>query len=240
MASERPPPLQHNMVQHTTTTTTTMGSAAAARARRNNAVLVVLSLLTVVCLALTYTLGVQISQISLHEDDVQAMREGPWALRSVASVASIINDQASVRSMRSSSVSSDLTTTTTTARTGPLSKKDIPAEDRVVIHFSTDCTSFQHWQAMTMLESAERVGQRGAIVRVVCGCEKSTYLTGDDQLTQEQIKAEHAAFAEHPTVTPRFRFHLLFVNDLTGIGNSTVRYKFANKAQRGLQVQCGQ
>jgi hypothetical protein len=121
--------------------------------------------------------------------------------------------------------------TTTATRTGPISKKDIPAEDRVIIHFSTDCTAFQHWQAMTMLESAERVGQRGAIVRVVCGCEQSASLTGDDQLTQEQIKAEHAAFAEHPTVAPRFRFHLLFIDDMMGIANNTVRYKFANKAQ---------
>jgi hypothetical protein len=31
---------------------------------------------------------------------------------------------------------------------------------------STDCTSFQHWQSLLLLESAARVGQRGVITRV--------------------------------------------------------------------------
>ena len=34
-------------------------------------------------------------------------------------------------------------------------------EDRIHIMFSTDCTSFQHWQAVLLLMSASRVGQRG-------------------------------------------------------------------------------
>lgn len=109
---------------------------------------------------------------------------------------------------------------------------DVPAEDRVIVHLSTDCTSFQHWQALALLDSAARVGQRGAIVRVVSGCEQAESLTGEDQLTVEQVRKDHAHFLDGVAALP-FRFHLLFIGDMSAIGSGAraARYKFANKAQ---------
>ena len=69
-----------DMARHTTTTTT-MGTAAA-RARRNNAVLVVLSLLTIGCLALTYTLGLKISLFQEDDARVNARSAAPSRRRS--------------------------------------------------------------------------------------------------------------------------------------------------------------
>lgn len=95
-----------------------------------------------------------------------------------------------------------------------------------------DCTSFQHWQALTLLDSAVRVGQRGAIVRVVSGCEQAASLTGEDQMTVEQVRADHARFLPPDADLP-FRFHLLFIEDMSTIGSgaTAARYKFATKAQ---------
>lgn len=107
---------------------------------------------------------------------------------------------------------------------------DVPTEERVIIHFSTDCTTFQHWQALTLLDSAVRVGQRGAIVRVVSGCEKASSLTGEEQLTEERVRADHERFLGGDDSTP-FRFHLLFIGDMTAIGSAGARYKFATKCK---------
>lgn len=115
-----------------------------------------------------------------------------------------------------------------------LAADNVPAEDRVIIHFSTDCTTFQHWQALALLDSAARVGQRGAVVRVVSGCEQAESLTGEDQLTVEQVWADHVRFLSGGgDEGAPFRFHLLFVGDMSAIGSGAqaARYKFANKAQ---------
>jgi hypothetical protein len=45
----------------------------------------------------------------------------------------------------------------------PIIAHDIIEEDRVHIMFSTDCTSFQHWQSLLLLHTAWRVGQRGSV-----------------------------------------------------------------------------
>ena len=186
-------------------------------ARRRNIVLKVLAFSSFGCLVLPYILGFH---LDLYDDQLKAIWRKRLAHQLSATEADTENG-ISVESKASSNAQIDY----------EVSFPEIDAEDRIIIQFSTDCTSFQHWQAMTMLESAERVGQRGAIVRVVCGCEKKASLTGDDQLTKEQIQAEHAAFAEHPSSTPRFRFHLIFVDDMTHVANTSERYKFANKAQ---------
>jgi len=159
-------------------------------ARRRNIVLKVLAFSSFGCLVLPYILGFH---LDLYDDQLKAIWRKRLAHQLSATEADTENG-ISVESKASSNAQIDY----------EVSFPEIDAEDRIIIQFSTDCTSFQHWQAMTMLESAERVGQRGAIVRVVCGCEKKASLTGDDQLTKEQIQAEHAAFAEHPSSTPRF------------------------------------
>lgn len=112
-----------------------------------------------------------------------------------------------------------------------LSDDDVPVEERVIIHFSTDCTSFQHWQALTLLDSAIRVGQRGAIVRMVSGCEKDASLTGEEQLTESQVRADHERFLRGGDAP--FRFHLLFIDDMSTLSGSGARYKFATKCVLG-------
>lgn len=104
-------------------------------------------------------------------------------------------------------------------------------EERVIVHFSTDCTSFQHWQALTLLDSAIRVGQRGAIVRMVSGCDKGASLTGEEQLTEGQVRADHERFLRGEDVP--FSFHLLFIDDMSTLSGSGARYKFANKGVFG-------
>lgn len=114
---------------------------------------------------------------------------------------------------------------------GALLLDDVQMEERVVIHFSTDCTSFQHWQALTLLDSAIRVRQRGAIVRMVSGCEKEASLTGEEQLTESQVRADHERFflGDDSNEAVPFRFHLLFIDDMSTLSGSGARYKFANK-----------
>ena len=190
--------------------------------------LLILIALTGSCLALVYFLA---QNLGVHEAR-EALERGPWLHMAAAAPPNSRNlgiHEAQEALERGPWLLHNM------AAAGPPSstrKHDVPAEDRVIIHFSTDCTSYQHWQAMTLLESAERVGQRGAIVRVVSGCEQATSLTGEDQLSQEQIRHDHAAFADAGKVPAAFRFYLFFVDDMTSIGkgNTTSRYKFAVKA----------
>lgn len=40
----------------------------------------------------------------------------------------------------------------------------------VHIIFSTDCMPYQDWQSLVLFHSAQRVGHRGSITRIACGC----------------------------------------------------------------------
>ncbi len=40
----------------------------------------------------------------------------------------------------------------------------------VHIVFSTDCMPYQDWQSLVLFHSAKRVGHRGSITRIACGC----------------------------------------------------------------------
>jgi hypothetical protein len=90
------------------------------------------------------------------------------------------------------------------------------------IIFSTDCSSFQHWQSYLFFYSAMKVKQPGYITRIASGCE-------DAQLKNE--KEWHETHIQN-VMSDRFRIH--FTPHFSGVkdevtGEVTGDYKFFNK-----------
>jgi hypothetical protein len=96
----------------------------------------------------------------------------------------------------------------------------MPYSDGSDIHiaFTASCNNFQHWQTEVVLHSAQVVGFRGQITRIVVGCEKQvdagaahTYAPGelDEVVSIERWKRSTNALATlhmapHPPFTKRF------------------------------------
>ena len=59
---------------------------------------------------------------------------------------------------------------TTNSKTIPESKSTT-AEPQLHLVFSTDCSSYQHWQSYVLYYSAVQVGQKGTITRIISGCD---------------------------------------------------------------------
>ena len=94
---------------------------------------------------------------------------------------------------------------------------------RVHVVFSTDCGAFMAWQAVALLDSAARVGQRGVFTRLVHGC---------DAAAEAALRAATACgrypFPVHLHFTKDFNkdFH---VSDGAADAASPKRFRFANK-----------
>ena len=90
------------------------------------------------------------------------------------------------------------------------SKNNAPPNIHIVV--STDCTAYQHWQAILLYYSARRVQQPGSITRIASGC---------------TIQQQHVIQEEWARIDPtgqRFRVHFAPSTALHG-GN----YKYSNK-----------
>mmetsp|Transcript_17211 Transcript_17211/g.19652 ORF Transcript_17211/g.19652 Transcript_17211/m.19652 type:complete len:527 (+) Transcript_17211:223-1803(+) len=87
--------------------------------------------------------------------------------------------------------------------------------------FSTDCSSFQHWQSYLLFHSALKVHQPGTVTRIASGC---------NDADSEKTKAWHE---EHITqvMGPQFKLHLTphFSGVKDADGNVVGDYKFFNK-----------
>jgi hypothetical protein len=88
------------------------------------------------------------------------------------------------------------------------------------IIFSTDCSTFQHWQSYLFFFSAFKVSQPGYITRIASGC------------TDEQIEQESKWHEDHiQSMSTRFRIH--FTPHFSGVKdeNGEVKgdYKYFNK-----------
>ena len=94
---------------------------------------------------------------------------------------------------------------------------------RVHVVFSTDCGAFMAWQAVALLDSAARVGQRGVFTRLVHGC---------DAAAEAALRAATACgrypFPVHLHFTKDFNkdFH---VSEGAADAASPKRFRFANK-----------
>ncbi|KAJ8603855.1 hypothetical protein CTAYLR_000312 [Chrysophaeum taylorii] len=99
-------------------------------------------------------------------------------------------------------------------------KKNKNTVARVHVVFSTDCSRFMQWQALTLMDSAARAGQRGVVTRLVSGCDEARA-----QLSRSEVELSRARRG-YPFAT---RLH--FTPDFNGrfLQNSSQRFRFANK-----------
>ena len=84
-------------------------------------------------------------------------------------------------------------------------KHRLAASARVHVVFSTDCTAFQHWQALVLLQTAASAGQRGRATRIVSGCadhggggaarSRGGHHAGEVPGGEAAIEADHRALA---------------------------------------------
>ncbi|CAM9356881.1 unnamed protein product, partial [Choristocarpus tenellus] len=61
-------------------------------------------------------------------------------------------------------------------------------EDDIHVVFSTDCTSYQMWQAVVLFHSAHLSGHKGPITQLVSGCTKEE----EEKVTSMHIKSRHS------------------------------------------------
>jgi hypothetical protein len=86
----------------------------------------------------------------------------------------------------------------------------VPEIADVHVVFSTDCSSYQHWQSIALWYAAQFAGQVGPITRVASGC----------SLLQQEVIAEEWRRIDR---TGTFRVHFTPPMELPG------RYKYSNK-----------
>jgi len=76
------------------------------------------------------------------------------------------------------------------------STREEPTQDngsrRVHVIFSTDCSTFQHWQSIVLYYSARAAGQQGPLTRIASGCTAKE---------QDTLRAMHAE------LSTQFRVH---------------------------------
>lgn len=95
--------------------------------------------------------------------------------------------------------------------------------DGTLLHmvFSTDCSSYQHWQAYLMFHSAMEVNQPGYVTRIASGCSK------------EEAKIAKEWHEKHITKPMSNRFIIHFTPHFSSVkdkdGNTKGDYKFFNK-----------
>mmetsp|Transcript_2688 Transcript_2688/g.3665 ORF Transcript_2688/g.3665 Transcript_2688/m.3665 type:complete len:480 (+) Transcript_2688:157-1596(+) len=87
---------------------------------------------------------------------------------------------------------------------------------RVHVVFSTDCSEFQHWQSLVLLDSAMRVEQRGVITRLISGCTNER---------KKQMEKEMQALAKKWP----FYFHSHYTPDYNRNFHNKRNFRFANK-----------
>ena len=98
-------------------------------------------------------------------------------------------------------------------------------EYRIHILFSTDCTPFQHYQALLLIESAIRVGQRGSITRIISGCERlkashsdQTNMEKHHIIRDHEIQFSKKGISDEVTEEQAFfHFDIHFVEDMTNL-----------------------
>jgi hypothetical protein len=88
----------------------------------------------------------------------------------------------------------------------PAGKRSVhqePAHDNgsrhVHVIFSTDCSTFQHWQAIVLYYSARAAGQQGPLTRIASGCTATE---------QDALKSMHAEMSS------QFRVHFTPVSHI--------------------------
>lgn len=131
------------------------------------------------------------------------------------------NDTSNIRSHPSAEKSSgkqNVASDTTTSAIFPNTHTD--GENYHLI-FSTDCSSFQHWQSYLMFHSAYTVKQPGHVTRIASGC--------SDEEGEKAMKWHK----EHVEATMGSQFHLHLTPHFSKVkndrGESVGDYKFFNK-----------
>lgn len=84
---------------------------------------------------------------------------------------------------------------------------DQEARDVHVV-FSTDCSAYQHWQALLLFHSAQTARHRGTITRILCGC---------DAASRARIAKTHARLFPHSP----FRLHFAPDYSRTHVSNNS-------------------
>ena len=93
--------------------------------------------------------------------------------------------------------------------------------NKVHIVFSTDCSSFQHWQSYLLFYSAYRIHQPGKITRIASGC------TDEEEEKELAWHTEHISSVMSEDFRIHFTPHFSAVKDESGKVNGD--YKFFNK-----------
>jgi len=108
-----------------------------------------------------------------------------------------------------------------------MSFRDTPLLDsdgvtRLHVVFSTDCSTFQHWQSYLLFFSAWKAGQPGHVTRIASGC------TPEEQVLAQEWHERHVSRA----MAPGQRYKIHFTPKFTMVmkdGNVVGDYKFFNK-----------
>lgn len=95
------------------------------------------------------------------------------------------------------------------------------SEEDIHIIFSTDCSSFQHWQSYLLFYSAFRIKQPGKITRIASGC------NDEDKVKELEWHKKHISSAMSEKYKIHFTPHFSAVKDENGKVKGD--YKFFNK-----------
>ena len=181
----------------------------------------------VVCLGL-FPFVVYLQQQDLRAQDqshlhlhLEGSRGLGWAPVAVAKNASL----AARRTHAAAADASPPTFRPTAAAAAP------STSSRVHVVFSTDCGAFMAWQAVALLDSAARVGQRGVFTRLVHGCDAAA-----EARLREETACDGYPFPVHLHFTKDFNndFHVDEAGNASSSSRSPKRFRFANKP-RGVR-----
>eukprot|EP00986_Skeletonema_menzelii_P000811 scaffold237_cov146-Skeletonema_menzelii.AAC.14 len=150
---------------------------------------------------------------SFKEEDSNATNYQNNQLRTTAAIQQTTNNNDNDNNKSSKTTSS---TTNTTSTTSPTTGATLH------LIFSTDCSTFQHWQSYLFFHRAYTIQQPGYITRIASGCT-------DQQMRYEQLWHEERIQGQ---MSHRFRIH--FTPHFSGVkddvtGKVMGDYKFFNK-----------